>query len=186
MSDLSESLDNTPGNDMIFADKQDAPKKKKVTIGGNMDPTKNNKRGQKLYKGLHDDPGSVYDDKEHKIQKSKEQILDMSSKLYQKVIMRMKMRARTLINYLDPRDVNTEDDIVLICLREDCLDQRPFGCRGQLLEPKLKKSLMNVPLNREDASLATRPKCAHCGLAIHVPRLKITLGDTKRTFREDK
>jgi len=75
-------------------------------------------------KNLHGDPASLYDDKDHKIQKSKEQILDMSSKLYQKVIMRMKMRSRTLINYLDPKDVNTEDDIVLICLREDCLDQR--------------------------------------------------------------
>ena len=149
---------------------------------------KKGKRGENLYKSrhLHSDPESVYDDKDHKIQKIKEQILNMGSNLYEKIILSMKMRPRTLINYLDARDVITEDDIVLICLREDCLDQKPNGCRGQLLEPKLKKSLMNVPLNKEDASLGGRPKCAHCGTPIHVPNLRITLGNTKRTFREDK
>ena len=77
MNDLSENLDNALGKDeMVFGkeEKYDAPKKKKVTIGGNIDPTKNSKRGQALYKGrnLHGDPESLYDDKEHKIQKSKE------------------------------------------------------------------------------------------------------------------
>lgn len=110
----------------------------------------------------------------------------MCSNLYERIILSIPMRPRTLIDDLDPRDVVCEDDVVLICLREDCEDQRPNGCRGQLLEPKLKKSLMNVPLNKEDASLVDDPKCAHCGRKIRQPELRITLGNTKRTFRNDR
>ena len=94
------------------------------------------------------------------------------------------MRPRTLVNELNPKDKIVVDDIVLICLRLNCKDQ--IRCKGQLLEPKLKKSLMNVPLHKEDASLTRPPDCAHCGKEIDIPYLKITLGNSKRTFREDR
>jgi len=46
MTDLNENMDNIMSKDeMAFGEIQDAPKKKKVTIAGNIDPTKNSKRG---------------------------------------------------------------------------------------------------------------------------------------------
>ena len=41
----------------------------------------------------------------------------MCSNLYERIILSIPMRPRTLIDDLDPRDVVCEDDVVLICLR---------------------------------------------------------------------
>lgn len=60
-------------------------------------------------------------------------------------------------------------------------------CNGQLIEPKLKKSIMKQNLKNDGTfSLVSKPQCTFCGLEIDLPKLKIIHGRSSRTFRKDR
>ena len=78
----------------------------------------------------------------------------------------LKMRPRTLLNKLDISNKLIKDDSVQIQLRQDC---KAKDCMGQLLEPKLKKSLMSVHLEPNTTELSEKPRCTYCGANIDIP-----------------
>ena len=108
----------------------------------------------------------------------------MSSHTYQVLKLILHTRPRTLIDLEDDLDKVIVDETVLISLRQICRDKDK--CKGQLLEPKIKKQLMSVHINKFDFSLQGEPKCAHCGTPNAIPNLKIILGFQMRTFGTDK
>jgi len=86
-----------------------------------------------------------------------------------------------MLDKFDISDKIIKDDSVQIQLRENCPK-----CKWQLLEPKLKKSIMAVKLHPVTSDLAEPPNCIYCGKEIEIPNLKIIHGRASRTFRMDR
>ena len=120
-------------------------------------------------------------DTDTKKQKQQELILCMNSPMYNIIYMRLGLRQRTLINNNDYEDKLIKEDSVQIQLKVNCVK-----CKNQLLEPKLRKSLMMVKLRDNTAELETSPECIYCGKKMDIPKLKITHGAPSRTFRTDR
>jgi hypothetical protein len=65
-------------------------------------------------------------------------VLKQGTEAYNRYLAKQGIRARTLIDKYDITEKLIKDESVQISLREECPK-----CKGQLLEPKLKKSVMS-------------------------------------------
>ena len=130
--------------------------------------------------GSHE-ANDIVEDAQRRQNQRDELILMMGTKKYK--LQCLKMRPRTLLDKMDISNRLIKDDSVQIQLRQDCEFET---CKGQLLEPKLKKSLMSVQLDPGTTDLSDMPRCTYCGKPIKIPTLKIIHGGFSRTFREDR
>lgn len=107
----------------------------------------------------------------------------MGSPIYKQLTYDLKMRQRTLFDKFDVSDKLIKDDSLQIQFRADCPNAE---CNGQLLGPKLKKSIQGMELKKNSWELKHQLRCNFCGKFIPIPLLKIIHGGMSQTFRMDR
>lgn len=124
----------------------------------------------------------ILNDEEAKRKQQEELVLYQGSPIYKKICYQLKLRNRTLFDRFDITDKTIKDDSLHIQLMEMCVH-----CKGQLIEPKLKKAIMKENLKNDGTfNLVSLPECTFCGKNISLPKLRIVHGRASRTFRKDR